>query len=55
MNWAEFFAMGGYGKFVWSAYGMTAIIIVLNIVLPMRRHKQVLHMLRELLKIKERE
>ncbi len=55
MNWAEFFTMGGYGKFIWSAYGAAAFIIILNVVLPMRRHKKVLHMLRELLKMKERE
>lgn len=55
MNWAEFFAMGGYGKFIWSAYGAAAVIIILNIVLPLRRHKKVLRMLRELLKMKERE
>lgn len=54
MNWGEFFAMGGYGKFVWSAYGITAIVIVLNIVLPILRHKKILRMLRELIKMKER-
>lgn len=55
MNWGEFFAMGGYGKFIWSAYGATAIIMILNIILPIRRHKKILRMLQELLKMKERD
>ena len=24
----EFFAMGGYGGFIWPAYGLTAIVLV---------------------------
>lgn len=55
MNWGEFFAMGGYGKFIWSAYGATAIIMILNIILPIRRHEKILRMLQELLKMKERD
>ena len=26
-NLADFLAMGGYGSFVWSAYGLTAVIL----------------------------
>jgi heme exporter protein D len=26
-NLADFLAMGGYGSFVWSAYGLTAAIL----------------------------
>jgi len=54
MNWAEFFAMGGYGKFVWSAYSAATLIILLNIILPIRRHKKILEMLRQLTKIREK-
>ena len=25
---SEFFAMGGYGLYVWGAYGVTALVIV---------------------------
>jgi len=28
----DFLAMGGYGFYVWSAYGVTALAIVLEIV-----------------------
>jgi heme exporter protein D len=30
MNWnsaAEFFAMGGYGLYVWGSFGVTALVI----------------------------
>ncbi len=36
---AEFFAMGGYGFYVWTAYGVTALVIVIELVtLRARRH-----------------
>ena len=31
MNVNEFFAMGGYGFYVWGAYGITALIIVAEV------------------------
>jgi heme exporter protein D len=35
----EFFAMGGYGFYVWTAYGVTALVIVIELVtLRARRH-----------------
>jgi heme exporter protein D len=27
----DFLAMGGYGAYVWSAYGITAVVFVLQI------------------------
>lgn len=27
-NWADFFAMGGHGFYVWSAYGFTLMIFL---------------------------
>lgn len=38
----EFFAMGGYGFFVWSSYGLTALLLVGNLVLALRRERRVL-------------
>jgi heme exporter protein D len=36
---SEFIAMGGYGFYVWSAYGVTAIVIVGELLaLRARRH-----------------
>ncbi len=42
MNMAEFFHMGGYGAYVWSCYGITAIILIANLVMPLRTHKKLL-------------
>lgn len=38
----EFFAMGGYGEFVWSAFGVSLIVLVLNIMSARRRLKSTL-------------
>ncbi len=27
MNWGEFFAMGGYAFYVWSSWGLTAVVL----------------------------
>ena len=32
MSLAEFFAMGGYGFYVWGAYGLTAVLLVVEII-----------------------
>ncbi|UCD69084.1 MAG: heme exporter protein CcmD [Betaproteobacteria bacterium] len=40
MNWgsvSEFFAMGGYGLYVWGSYGVTALALAMEIVLVLRR------------------
>jgi heme exporter protein CcmD len=29
MNLTAFFAMGGYGAYVWSCYGLTAAVLIL--------------------------
>ncbi|MCB8746366.1 heme exporter protein CcmD [Rhodoferax sp. U2-2l] len=30
-SWAEFWAMGGYGFYVWGSFGVTALVIVAEI------------------------
>ena len=35
-----FFNMGGYAGFVWPAYGLMLVIVILNIVLPRHRERQ---------------
>ena len=32
MSLAEFFAMGGYGFYVWGSYAMTVVLIAIEIV-----------------------
>lgn len=34
----EFFAMGGYAFYVWSAYGLAVLVFVYNAWIPARRH-----------------
>ena len=52
MNWSEFFAMGGYGVYVWNSYALAGVILVLNVYLPLRRRRVVLRMLHEFLRLK---
>ncbi|MBI4939050.1 MAG: heme exporter protein CcmD [Nitrosomonadales bacterium] len=40
MNWGEFFAMKGYGLYVWGSYGVTLLIFIAEILLV--RHKRTL-------------
>jgi heme exporter protein D len=44
MNWGsagEFFAMGGYGVYVWGAYGVTALCIAIELWTLARRARRV--------------
>jgi heme exporter protein D len=34
----SFLAMGGYGGYVWGAYGVTAVLLVGEVLLVRRRH-----------------
>ncbi len=38
----EFLAMGGYAGYVWSAFGVTAVVMAGNLVMARRRHAQML-------------
>lgn len=43
MNWqsaGDFFAMGGYGVYVWGAYAVTAACMLAEPVLVTLRHRQ---------------
>ena len=43
MQWnsaSEFFAMGGYGLYVWGSYGVALLLMVLEPWLAARRHRQ---------------
>ena len=41
MNWMNFFAMGGYAFYVWTSYGLMLVVLLLNLVLPLRRKAEV--------------
>lgn len=39
---SEFLAMGRHGFYVWLSYGLTALIVVINIVQPIVRKRQLI-------------
>jgi heme exporter protein D len=49
MNWgspAEFFAMGGYGLYVWGSFGVCAALMIVEPILASKRRKDILRSLR---------
>lgn len=36
-SWSDFWAMGGYGLYVWGSFGVTFLVIAIEVVL-LRRH-----------------
>lgn len=38
MNWSEFIEMGGYGFYVWSAWGITVVFLLLMVTVPLRKN-----------------
>ncbi|MCX7075551.1 MAG: heme exporter protein CcmD [Methylococcales bacterium] len=49
---SEFFAMGGYAFYVWTAYGLTFVLMLLGIIKPLLTNK---HILRSLILKRKRE
>jgi len=45
VNWEVFLEMGGYGFYVWTAYGVTFAVLLLNILWPIMQRKQLLRQL----------
>ena len=43
---SEFFHMGGYAFFVWTSYGLAAIVLLANIILPVQRKKTIMNNLK---------
>jgi len=41
-SWGEFWAMGGYGFYVWGSYGLCAVVFVLESLSARRRLKRAL-------------
>lgn len=42
MSLQEFLAMGGYGFYVWTSYGIATIIFVANLIIPIVQRKSFL-------------
>ena len=45
MSMAEFFHMGGYGVYVWSAYAIWLVVMIINVVQPVIRARDTLRRL----------
>lgn len=45
MNWGDFFAMGGYGLYVWGSYGVTVLFMVIEVILLLGRKRTLLQRL----------
>lgn len=45
MNWGDFFAMGGYGLYVWGSYSVTALFMVVEVILLLSRKRTLLQRL----------
>jgi heme exporter protein D len=46
---AEFLHMGGYAFFVWTSYAIVALLLAVNLWLPLRRDREVRRRLRRML------
>lgn len=46
-SWHQFWAMGGYAGYVWSAYGLAAIVMLANIVVPVVAHRRLKRRIRD--------
>ena len=44
-SFAEFLAMGGYAFYVWTSYGLTLVVLLANIIVPIWQRKQLLRSL----------
>lgn len=40
MSLSEFFHMGGYAAYVWSAYGIWLVVMVVNVIMPVIRLRE---------------
>lgn len=44
----EIWQMNGYGSYVWSAYGITLLVFVINVITSFQQTKKVKQKVREL-------
>jgi len=49
----ESLAMGGYGAYVWSSFGLTFAVVIVTIVQARARHQKILHEIKVRIKAME--
>ncbi len=52
MNWIY---MGGYGAYVWGAYGLTLVVFVMNYLIVKREKKQIQKRMNRFIQSKDHE
>jgi len=50
----EFFNMGGYAIFVWSSFGISFLVLLLNVIFPLMHRKQLIRDVRGHIKRKQK-
>ncbi len=53
MSISEFFFMGGYGFYVWASFGMTALLIISEVMYIKSQRRATLKRLRRLTRIND--
>ena len=41
-SWSDFWAMGGYAFYVWGSFGLTAIVLAIEVLLVQQRRRTIL-------------
>ena len=47
MDMQTFLHMGGYALYVWSSFGIAAVVLVLNFISPIIRHRNLVKQIRK--------
>jgi heme exporter protein D len=55
MSVAEFFDMGGYALYVWSSFGVTAVLMVIEPLLLRKRRQSVLQRISRIIRMNTEE
>ena len=45
---SQFFSMGGYAQFVWPAYGISLLLLVINFIWPVWRKRAIIRQIHRL-------
>lgn len=51
MSLEQFFSMGGYAFYVWTAYGVAFAVLLINLFLTLRRKTEVVKSIQRLFKL----
>ena len=50
MTFSEFLHMGGYAFYVWTSYGIVALVLILNFTIPILRRRNLLKQIKRQLR-----